>query len=105
MDNLYGKAVALAVPVFLFLIALELIVDRARYTRCYNLADSINSLSCGIVSTGVRVFFGFLGIFFTNGSSSIGRWCVCRPAIGAFGFSHSCSMIFATTGIIAGVTP
>ena len=64
MDNLYGKAVALAVPVFLFLIALELIVDRARHTRCYNLADSINSLSCGIVSTGVRVFFGFLGIFF-----------------------------------------
>src|ERR1700690_1285207 len=56
MENLYGKAVALAVPVFLFLIALELILNRARRTRCYNLADSINSLSCGMVSTGVRVF-------------------------------------------------
>jgi hypothetical protein len=30
MDKLYGKAVALAVPVFLFLIALELIIDRTR---------------------------------------------------------------------------
>jgi alkylglycerol monooxygenase len=64
MDDLYGKAVALAVPVFLFLIILEIIVDRSRRTRCYHLADSINSLSCGIVSTGVRVFFGFLGIVF-----------------------------------------
>lgn len=64
MDTLYGKAVALAVPVFLALIALEFLIDRMRGTRYYHLADSINSLSCGIVSTGVRVFFGFLGIFF-----------------------------------------
>ena len=64
MDTLYGKAVAFAVPVFLFLIILELVVDRTRKTGCYHLADSINSLSCGMVSTGVRVFFGFLGIFF-----------------------------------------
>jgi sterol desaturase/sphingolipid hydroxylase (fatty acid hydroxylase superfamily) len=64
MDTTYSKAVALAVPVFLALIALELIVDRIRRTRYYHLADAINSLSCGVVSTGVRVFFGFLGIFF-----------------------------------------
>ena len=64
MDNLYGWAVAFAVPVFLFLIALEIIIDRKRRLHSYRLADSINSLSCGIVSTGVRVFFGFLGIFF-----------------------------------------
>ena len=64
MDTTYGRAVALAVPVFLALIALEIVVDRAKRTRYYHLADAINSLSCGVVSTGVRVFFGFLGIFF-----------------------------------------
>ncbi len=63
MDTTYGRAVALAVPVFLGLIALEIVIDRIRGTRYYCLADAINSLSCGIVSTGMRVFFGFLGIF------------------------------------------
>ena len=63
MDTTYGKAVALAVPVFLFLIFLELGIDLYRRTRYYRLADAINSLSCGIVSTGMRVFFGFLGIY------------------------------------------
>jgi alkylglycerol monooxygenase len=55
--------VALAVPVFLALIALEFIVDLVKRTRYYSLADAINSLSCGIVSTGNRVFFGFIGLF------------------------------------------
>jgi len=63
MDSTYGRAVSLAVPVFLSLIAAELIVDRVRGTRYYRLADAINSLSCGVVSTGMRVFFGVLGIF------------------------------------------
>jgi len=63
MDTTYGRAVALAVPVFIALIALELILDRIRGTRYYHFADSVNSLSCGIVSTGMRVFFAFLGAF------------------------------------------
>ncbi len=63
MDTTYGRAVALAVPVFIFLIALEFTIDRVRRTHYYHLADAINSLSCGIVSTGMRVFFGFLGLF------------------------------------------
>jgi sterol desaturase/sphingolipid hydroxylase (fatty acid hydroxylase superfamily) len=63
MDSAYGRAVSLAVPVFLALIAIELIVDRIRGARSYRLADSVNSLSCGIISTGMRVFFGFLGIY------------------------------------------
>lgn len=63
MDTTYGKAVALAVPVFLALIFLEIIIDRIKGTRYYSLADAINSLSCGIISTGNRVFFGFLGLF------------------------------------------
>lgn len=62
MDTTYGRAVALAVPVFLILIAIELIADVSRKTRYYRLADAVNSLSCGVVSTGMRVFFGFLGI-------------------------------------------
>ena len=64
MDTLYGKAVALAVPVFVALILVELIADRIKSTRYYHLADAINSLSCGIASTGTRVFFGFIGLFF-----------------------------------------
>ena len=63
METSYGRAVALAVPVFVSLIALEFIIDRVRRTDYYRLADAINSLSCGIASTGMRVFFGFLGIF------------------------------------------
>jgi alkylglycerol monooxygenase len=63
MDTTYGRAVALAVPVFVSAIALEFVIDRVRGARYYHLADAINSLSCGIVSTGMRVFFGFLGLF------------------------------------------
>src|SRR5450631_409379 len=63
MDTTYGHAVGLAVPVFLSLITLELVVDRVRGTRYYRLADAINSLSCGVISTGMRVFFGFLGLY------------------------------------------
>jgi sterol desaturase/sphingolipid hydroxylase (fatty acid hydroxylase superfamily) len=63
MDTTYGRAVALAVPVFVSAIAVEFAIDRIRRTRYYHLADAINSLSCGIVSTGMRVFFGFLGLF------------------------------------------
>lgn len=63
METRYGQAVALAVPVFVALIALEFAVDCVRRTRYYRLADALNSLSCGILSTGMRVFFGFLGLF------------------------------------------
>jgi sterol desaturase/sphingolipid hydroxylase (fatty acid hydroxylase superfamily) len=64
MESGYAQAVSLAVPVFIALIILEFIVDRWRGARTYRLADSINSLSCGIISTGTRVFFGFIGLFF-----------------------------------------
>lgn len=64
MDLTYSKAVALAIPVFITLIFIEILVDRFRGARYYRLADALNSLSCGIISTGVRVFFGFLGVFF-----------------------------------------
>ena len=63
MDTTYGRAVAFAVPIFLALIAVELLANRIKGARCYRLADSINSMSCGVISTGMRVFFGFLAIY------------------------------------------
>jgi len=63
MDSLYAQAVSLAVPVFIGLMVVEIAYDCARRTRYYHLADAINSLSCGIVSTGMRIFFGFLGLY------------------------------------------
>jgi sterol desaturase/sphingolipid hydroxylase (fatty acid hydroxylase superfamily) len=62
MDSLYGNAVALAVPVFIALVTLEFAYDRIRGTAYYRFSDAVNSLSCGIVSTGMRVFFGFIGL-------------------------------------------
>jgi sterol desaturase/sphingolipid hydroxylase (fatty acid hydroxylase superfamily) len=64
MDTTYSKAVAYAIPIFVSLILLELAADLWLGKRYYRLADALNSLSCGIVSTGMRVFFGFLGLFF-----------------------------------------
>jgi alkylglycerol monooxygenase len=40
-----------AVPVFFLLIGLELLADRWRGLRTYRLADSLNSLSAGVLST------------------------------------------------------
>jgi sterol desaturase/sphingolipid hydroxylase (fatty acid hydroxylase superfamily) len=63
METTYSRAVGFAIPVFFILIGLEFFIDLARGTRYFRLADSINSLSCGIISTGMRVFFGFLGLY------------------------------------------
>jgi alkylglycerol monooxygenase len=63
MDSLYGRAVSLAVPIFIALVLLEFVIDSVRRTRYYHFADAINNLSCGMVSTGMRIFFGFLGLF------------------------------------------
>ncbi len=62
MDTLYAQAVFLAVPVFIGLVVLEFVYDRIRGTAYYHFSDAINSLSCGIISTGMRVFFGFIGL-------------------------------------------
>ena len=49
--------------VIVALIAVELAVNAIRGTKYYHFADAINSLSCGIVSNGTRIFFGFIGLF------------------------------------------
>ncbi|HNP66003.1 MAG TPA: sterol desaturase family protein [Woeseiaceae bacterium] len=43
--------IALAVPFFLLLLLVELVVDRIRRTGHYRMNDAINSLSAGILST------------------------------------------------------
>jgi sterol desaturase/sphingolipid hydroxylase (fatty acid hydroxylase superfamily) len=88
MDTTYGRAVSLAAPIFLILIAVELIADRARGTRYYRLADAVNSVSCGIVSTGMRVFFGFLTIYFYD-------WALTRFAPVRLDAGHWLTWLFA----------
>jgi alkylglycerol monooxygenase len=88
MDTTYGRAVALAVPVFVLAIALEFVIDLFRRTHYYHLADAINSLSCGIVSTGMRVFFGFLGLF-------VYEWVLLHAALARLSASHWFTWVFA----------
>ena len=64
MNTTYSKAVSYAIPVFVALIAIEMIVSWLAGKRYYRFADAVNSLSCGIASTGMRVFFSFIGLFF-----------------------------------------
>ncbi|MGE8360691.1 sterol desaturase family protein [Pseudomonas sp.] len=51
-----------AVPFFFLLIALELLADRWRGVRTYRLADSINSLSAGVLSTTVGLLTKTVGV-------------------------------------------
>jgi sterol desaturase/sphingolipid hydroxylase (fatty acid hydroxylase superfamily) len=58
-----GKAIALATPVFFLLIAIELLVARARGLRsAYRLNDAVNSLSLGVMSQVGNLFVRVLTI-------------------------------------------
>ncbi len=50
-----AKIILFATPVFLFLIAIELLVDRIRGTKYYRLNDSVASLSLGVFSRTHRL--------------------------------------------------
>lgn len=52
-----------AVPVFLLLIVLELLADRWRGVSNYRLADAINSLSAGVLSTTSGMLTKAVGLF------------------------------------------
>jgi sterol desaturase/sphingolipid hydroxylase (fatty acid hydroxylase superfamily) len=54
--------VLLAVPLFFVLIAVELAADRLRGQRNYRLADSINSLSTGVLSTSTGLLTKGVGL-------------------------------------------
>ena len=51
-----------AVPFFFLLIALELLADRWRGVSTYRLADAINSLSAGVLSTTVGLLTKVVGL-------------------------------------------
>lgn len=61
--------IALAIPVFFFLILVEVLADLIRGKKYYNLSDSINDLSCGIsqqifgVFTKTILLAGYIWIF------------------------------------------
>jgi sterol desaturase/sphingolipid hydroxylase (fatty acid hydroxylase superfamily) len=57
-----GKTIALATPVFFALIALELLVGRARGHSNYRLNDALNSLSLGVMSQVVGLFTKLLAV-------------------------------------------
>ena len=54
--------ILLAVPFFFVLIAVELIADSVRGQRNYRLADSINSLSTGVLSTSTGLMTKGVGL-------------------------------------------
>ncbi|MWV10556.1 hypothetical protein F3I62_00505 [Pseudomonas sp. R-28-1W-6] len=51
-----------AVPVFFLLIGLELLADRWRGVRTYRLADALNSLSAGVLSTSLNLLTKGVGV-------------------------------------------
>ena len=73
-----GKAIAFATPVFFLLIALELLVARARgLSGAYRLNDAINSLSLGVMSQVVGLFvrvlnYGIYALVFEH--VALGTW-------------------------------
>jgi sterol desaturase/sphingolipid hydroxylase (fatty acid hydroxylase superfamily) len=60
MDSNY---IILAVPFFIFLIALELVLSHRRGLRTYRLHDSIANLACGVGSQIYGLGIGALGFF------------------------------------------
>ncbi len=73
-----GKAIAFATPVFFLLIAVELLVARARgLSGAYRLNDAINSLSLGVMSQVVGLFvrvfnYGVYALVFEH--VALGTW-------------------------------
>ena len=48
--------IVLAIPVFILLILLELVITRIQEKDFYRLSDSINDLSCGIIQQVLEAF-------------------------------------------------
>ena len=73
-----GKAIAFATPVFFLLIAVELLVARARgLAGAYRLNDAVNSLSLGVMSQVVGLFvrvfnYGVYALVFEH--VALGNW-------------------------------
>jgi alkylglycerol monooxygenase len=83
MDLTYGRAVAFAAPVFLLAVIIEVIVNRARGTHYYSLADALTSVGCGTAFIGARVTFGFLGLIAYD--FVVKHWAVAELPAGHWG--------------------
>ncbi len=81
--------IVLAIPVFFFLIALELALDRFAHRDYYRLGDTVNDLSCGIVDQLVAIFLKaavFAGYVFVFEKLRITTLPGDSPAIWVLGF-------------------
>ena len=91
-----GPAIAVAVPVFFILIAIEYAVGRKRGTSNYRLNDAVNSLSLGVLSQVVNLFTRLLriGIYalaythFAIWHLSADQWWVWAAGIVAYDFCY-----------------
>jgi len=104
--------IVLAIPVFLLLIAVELVVARIRERDYYRLNDALNDLSCGILQQLLEVFLktalfaGYVVIYqrsrlFTVGMDSVPAWILCFLGVDFFYYwfhraSHEVNAIWAT---------
>src|SRR5687768_16245954 len=84
--------VVFAIPVFFLLILLELVITRVQERDFYSLADSINDMSCGLISQIVEVFIktalfaGYLFLYqrarvFDIPYSSAWAWVACLVGV------------------------
>src|SRR6202022_1075829 len=80
--------IVLAIPVFLLLIVLELVITRIQEKEYYRLSDSISDLGCGILQQLLEVFVKtalFAGYLFLHAryrlfdmpSASVPVWIAC----------------------------
>src|SRR6185436_13575607 len=84
--------VVFAIPVFFLLILLELLITRVQERDFYSLADSINDMSCGLISQLLEVFIktvlfaGYLFLYqrarvFDIPYSSVWPWVACLVGV------------------------
>ncbi len=91
-----GPAIAVAVPVFFILIAVEYAVGRKRGTSNYRLNDAVNSLSLGVLSQVVNLFtrllrIGIYALAYTHlaiWQLSADQWWVWAAGIVAYDFCY-----------------
>ncbi len=86
-----GKAIALAIPFFLVLISIEVLVDRARRKRggdpLYRFGDSITSLACGVGQQMLAVL--------AVGAVGVGAYSAVLARASVFTLSASSPLVWA----------
>ena len=70
-----------AIPVFLVLIATELVVARRRGRKVYRVNDTLDDLSCGVVSRLPGIFTSALTLGLYIATFELGRATLGWPAL------------------------